>query len=231
MEIYDNFMDKEFAIQLKEILANNKKGAFTEWLFDLDASQARIVGKLFPLGIELMKAAAKVAFEMSGDTETELEVINRITDYIKDRTDRLATTTNDESIKAIEAAISEGTSQGESVNKLRDRIKDVYAYATDVRAERIARTESLAVSNEGALAAYRQSPLVTGKEWSAVGDACEFCLELDGKVVEINDNFANLGTDFEGSDGGKLPIAYEDIEHPPIHPNCRCVLLPVVLEN
>jgi HK97 family phage portal protein len=231
MGLYQGIMDTEFKLQQKEILANNKKSSFIEWLFDVDASQTRIVGKLFPLGIELMKAAAKVALELAGDKETELEVVNRITDYIHDRTTRLATATNDETIKSIEAAISEGTQNGESVAKLRERVKEVYSYATDTRAQRIARTESIAVSNEGSLAAYRQSPLVTGKEWATTGDPCEFCAELEGKVVEIDSNFANLGHDFTGADGGKLKIDYEDIEHPPIHPNCRCVLLPVVLEN
>lgn len=230
-DTYKEFIDQEFQIQEKEILAKNKKATFIEWLFDVDASKQRIVGTLFPLGVELMKAAAKIALELAGDTETDLNITNNITEYIRDRIDRLATNTNDETIKSIEAAISEGTANGESVSKLRDRIKDVYKYANDVRAERIARTESLATSNEGALAAYRQSPLVTGKEWRTTGTPCEYCASLEGVIVELDQNFANLGDSITGIDGGHLPIDYEDIDHPPAHPNCECVLLPVVLEN
>lgn len=229
-EVYQEFINEEFELQLKEILSKNRKQAFPGWLFDIDASKRRITGTLIPLGIELMKTVAQIAFGMADDDETDLVLTDDIRDYITDRIERLAQNTNDQTIKIIEEEIAEGTQDGDSITKLRNRIKDVYKDATDIRAERIARTESLATSNEGALAAYRQSPLVTGKEWRTTSDPCEFCASLDGVIVELNTNFGNLGQAVEGDEGGELAIDYENIEHPPLHPNCRCVLLPVVLE-
>lgn len=96
-----------------------------------------------------------------------------------------------------------------------------------MRAERIARTESLAVSNEAALEAYKQSPMTNAKEWSAEFGACEFCQELDGKIIGLSENFASLGEQMIGADGNTYNVDYEDIARPPAHPNCRCALLPV----
>ena len=224
---YLKFMVGEFRKQQKEILAKNTKANFQNWMFDVDASNARIVGNLVPMSNELMKQAGKLALEMANDGETEFSINQKIKEYIFDRIKRLAIATNDETIAAIDATIAEGVAVGDSLDKLRKRIQNVYSEATTVRAERIARTESLAASNEGALEAYKQSPLVTAKEWSSEADACEFCMAFDGTVVGLNEDFAFQGQGVEGEDGGKLRTNYEDIEHPPLHPNCRCALLPV----
>lgn len=103
----------------------------------------------------------------------------------------------------------------------------MYDIADKVRAERIARTETLAASNAGANEAYRQSPLVKAKEWSTESDACEFCQSLDGKIVGLEEDFAKLGQDIEGENENKLRVDYEDIGFPPAHPNCKCAILPV----
>jgi hypothetical protein len=64
-------------------------------------------------------------------------------------------------------------------------------------------------------------------EWSAEFDACEFCLALNGMVVGLEESFAPLGGSVDGGDGGKYQVTYESINHPPLHPNCRCSILPV----
>lgn len=222
---YQRQMQQEFDLQEKEILSKNKKAAFSDWLFDVDASQKRIQGTFVPLGIELMQAAAELALEIADDKETEFLINQQIQKYLQDRTQKFAVATNDETIMQIEATISEGIKQGESVSKLRNRIRTVYD-ATKSRAERIARTESLAVSNEGALEAYKQSPMVNAKEWSAEIDACEFCKALNGKVIGLNEHFLGFGQSMESGDN-QMTANYESIVHPPLHPNCKCSLLPV----
>lgn len=224
---YKSFMVGEFNTQEKEILAKNTKAAFGTWIFDVDASTQRIVGNLVPMGLELMEEAAQYALDIADDADRQFEITQAIKDYVQQRILKLADATNDETIQAIEAAIAEGISQGESVAKLKKRIREIYDNATNVRAERIARTESLAASNEGTLEAYKQSPLVTGKEWSAEANACQYCNSLNGKIIGLSEDFAKLGQGVEGDDGQKLKTDYENILHPPLHPNCRCALLPV----
>jgi HK97 family phage portal protein len=224
---YLRFFIGEFNTQLKQILGKNKKDTLHNWYFDVDASQQRIMGTLLPMGQELMKAAALYALEVANDTATQFSITEEIQRYVHERIDKMARATNDDTIASITDTIGEGISQGESVDQLRKRIQVVYEEATNVRAERIARTESLAASNEGTLEAYRQSPLVNAKEWSAEADACEFCNSFDGIVIGLDEDFAKLGQGITGNEGGRLGTNYENVEHPPLHPNCRCALLPV----
>lgn len=228
---YKSLVNEEFDIQKKEILSRNKKGVFTNWEFDVEASTTRLVGNLTPLSITLIQEAAKYAFDMADDQKSKLVIDEKIQKFIHDRIMRLAQDTNDETIKIIEETITQGVKDGDSVTKLRNRINEVYDQATTVRSERIARTETLTASNQGALEAYRESPMVTAKEWSTEGNGCEFCQMMNGKIVGIEENFANLGQSIEATDsnGDKqaLKIGYVDIETPPLHPNCRCTILPV----
>lgn len=92
------------------------------------------------------------------------------------------------------------------------------AYAEDLlsqRAERVARTETIAAEAAGQQSAWKQAMgdgLLSSdsqKVWIATSvGACGICAELDGQVVGINEPFIT-------SDGVEL-------DHPPAHPNCRC---------
>lgn len=228
---YKAEMAKEFSLQLGEILRANK--AFTRnkeldnWMFNIEASKQRLIGTFVPLGIELMKDQSKFAFELADEPDLELEVNDRVRDYIQNRIDHMASSTNDETIKKIRDSITEGIQEGESLSQLKKRIRAIYSNASDVRAERIARTETIAASNEAAQEAYRQSPLVVSLEWSTEADGCVYCQALNGKIVGIDETFARTGESVTGTDGTLLPISYESIGHPPLHPNCRCSILPV----
>lgn len=225
--VYKEAMVIEFNKQETEILEKHGKKSF-DWLFDVEVAQSRLMGVLTPMGLQLMVEAAKLAFDIADDVDTEFLLNEVIKEYIRDRIERLAIDTNAQTVKALEDSLNEGIKQGENQAKLRNRVSDVYDQATKVRAELIARTEAIAASNEGTLEAYRQSPLVTGKEWSANFGACEFCMSLNGKVVEIEKNFADKGTTLTVGEK-TITVGYEHLSHPPLHPNCRCALLPVIL--
>lgn len=226
--VYQEALVIEFNKQEKEILAKHGKKNI-DWLFDLEVSKERITGSLVPMGLQIMQEASKLALEMANDKETEFLIDARIRDYIDDRIERLAIDTNEQTRKALTQSIAQGVKDGENLTKLRNRVREIYDYATNTRSELIARTEAIAASNEGALEAYRQSPLVTGKEWSANYGACDVCQSLDGKIVELEKNFADKGETLSSGDE-KIVVSYEHLTHPPLHPNCRCALLPVIIE-
>ena len=96
-------------------------------------------------------------------------------------------------------------------------------------AERIARTESIWAWNEGAMQGYIQTGMVESKQWVSSGDdrTCDFCLEMDGRIVGISENYFDMGSPIEVS-GQTLNLDYEDIAHPPIHCNCRCTISPIL---
>jgi SPP1 gp7 family putative phage head morphogenesis protein len=198
------------------------------WLFNLNASTERIVLNLFPLMVEIMKDQAKYAFDESENPDAELFINDRVKEYINERIYTLARETNDITIKEIIETITEGIFQGDSISQLRKRINDVYDNATTVRSERIARTETISASNESANEAYRQSPLVNYKEWHVEPDACEFCQALAGTIVGLDENFVENGGSVTSTDGNVYSVNYLPVDHPPLHPNCRCALLPVI---
>lgn len=226
---YQEFLNQEFELQEKEILNKNKKALFSNWAFDVVVSKQRILGTFIPLGITLMREAAKFAFDVADDNDTEFEINERITNYITERVTRFADEMNEVTISKLDESIAEGIAQGENLTKLRNRVQEIFTQATRERSERIARTEAIAASNEGANEAYRQSPLVNAKEWSANFGACEFCDQFNGKIVGLDEDFASLGETVTG-EKSNLILSYEDIEHPPLHPNCRCALLPVIID-
>ena len=108
----------------------------------------------------------------------------------------------------LRADIQQALEDGIRGNELADMLEDNYAFS-DSRAEMIARTETAFADVNGNLNAYKASGVVQGKTWIAAPSCCEFCQELDGMTVGIDEDFPN-----DGGDG------------PPLHPNCICDILP-----
>ncbi len=99
------------------------------------------------------------------------------------------------------------------------------------RASLMARTTGIWSYNEGAHQFYQESG-VAAEEWLVTVDdlLCEFCEELDGRIVKTDDSFLPQGESVEVNIGGEIQgmDAPFDIQHPPLHPNCICVLIPVI---
>ncbi|TDR82198.1 phage portal protein [Paludibacterium purpuratum] len=107
----------------------------------------------------------------------------------------------------MNAVVAQAMEEGWSNDELSDAINDDYAFS-DARADMIARTETANADIAGNLALYKSSGMVSNKQWLTAPDCCDECQDLNGAVVDIDD-------DFEG--GG-----------PPLHPQCRCDVLPVL---
>lgn len=116
------------------------------------------------------------------------------------------------------------------------------------RADMLARTGSIWAMNEGAQQRYHVAG-VRLVEWDATIDAvtCPWCQGMDGKIVRTKDPFWRAGSEYavrvptgktDDVDAkvarGKpattrrvLRLPFE-VQHPPLHPSCRCALLPVI---
>jgi HK97 family phage portal protein len=98
------------------------------------------------------------------------------------------------------------------------------------RRELIARTETIRASARGTQALYQEWG-VEGKEWLTTDDdrTCPWCFSLNGKTIGTAATYYPQGgslTVGEGDAARTMTFDYEDIEGPPLHPDCRCVLLP-----
>jgi len=133
------------------------------------------------------------------------KVIKWIKAHVGDLIKDLGDTTKDK----LRKTLAEGVAQGEKIPSLASRVSSVYDEAKGYRSKMIARTETIASSNQGALQAYDQSGVVKKKQWLAESDACDDCLKLQGKKVNLHSSFG-------------------EVDCPPLHPNCRCTILPVI---
>jgi HK97 family phage portal protein len=120
-------------------------------------------------------------------------------------------------LERLERELNEGYRNGESVAELEKRVKRVFEGTIREKgyaARRIARTETIRIANFARLTQYqRNKNIVEKKQWLSQLDARvdEVCASLHGEI-------ADLGGSFSG--GYYAP--------PDPHPNCRCVLLPVI---
>lgn len=94
------------------------------------------------------------------------------------------------------------------------------------RSKTIARTETIRAWTYATNEAWIESDVVEAKEWFTALDerVCSNCWPMHGKIVKLKDNFFNK---WQTAPWG-LKLDYENVEWPPLHPNCRCTLIPII---
>lgn len=135
-------------------------------------------------------------------------------------------TTRDE----LREQLTEGLALGEGIDPLRRRVQSVFTRASTTRAEMIARTEIIRATNFASNEAYLQSKgIVVRKEWLAERDerTCPFCLDIDGKTISVEKIFFKKG-DTINAKGQSYTVELLDVGYPPLHPGCRCTIIPIV---
>jgi SPP1 gp7 family putative phage head morphogenesis protein len=104
-------------------------------------------------------------------------------------------------------SLAEGYQLGESISDLTTRVMDFFD--DPVRAERIARTETITASNQGALFGYQDAGLDQCEFYTAQDErTCDLCNSMNGMIFNL-EYATNVIT---GS----------------THPDCRCCWLPVI---
>jgi len=135
-------------------------------------------------------------------------------------------------ISDLGGLIGQAQDEGWSIPRMQSALTDLYDGWSRTRAEMIARTETIRSSNAGALMAY-QGAGAEFKEWYNPIDqrTCPFCVEMNGTVIAIGDPYWGQGQEMTVADAAgktqRLKFSYEQVDHPPLHPNCRCTLLGV----
>jgi len=183
-----------------------------------------------PIEGEVIEDASKDAFKLVG-MDDQIDVSNPAAQkFLKENTVKFSDAVTEETNKLLGTQLAEGVELGESVPQLRSRVEGVFDGMTRMRANRIARSEVIRATNWATEQAYIESKVVEAKIWLTAMDerVCEWCGPMDGEEVGLGRTFLQQGSDFIGEDGGVLPIEYEPINRPPLHPNCRCTIIPRV---
>lgn len=180
-----------------------------------DRVAAELRGLLGRLAKE--RAAAALAHTLTGAADEEIrrlvEQANmKAIAWADARVGNLITDVSHTTRQAVNVIVGDSISEGTSNAELAERLAGSFEFS-DSRALMIARTETALAETQGTLTGYRESGVVAGKAWSADGEACDVCEGLDGEEVSLEGKFS------DGSDG------------PPAHPNCRCVVVPVLFDD
>ena len=208
--------------RIKDKIGVNKK-AYEDWLFNVKEESEELALLLLPLIVELMETQSEdVAHFITGQV---LELTPEIKRESQARILQIAGLYNQETITRLEKTLSDGVTNNESLVQLKKRVEAEFEAAKGYRAERIAKTESLKASNRTAELVYKYNGF-SEVEWFINPDACEFCRVYAGRTRSFGGVFTKVGSVVEGDDGGMLRVDYDDIDVPPLHPNCECSLIP-----
>lgn len=115
----------------------------------------------------------------------------------------------------LRAEVRKAIEAGDSTDQLARRLRNSFTFSED-RARMIARTEIARADSYGALLGWAQSGVVNGKTWQTAED------DRVSKECTHNQMVGDVPLDWDYGDG---------VFAPPEHPNCRCTLLPVVMEE
>lgn len=148
-----------------------------------------------------------------GFTKDQLAQANtKAIEYSEERAAELVTKVSDSTKEFLRSDITQALEGGLSNDDLADLLEDNYAFSAD-RAMVIARTETAYADVAGNLNAYAESGLVDSKQWITGEGCCDECQELDGEIVPLNEQFS------------------AGVDAAPLHPNCRCDILPILGED
>jgi len=207
------------------------------WLDIISAVDAFIAGQaatwranLLPLFRAAAEEAGQEVANFFGLDPRLGEVMRFIEDYGFKFTDKVSSVSREEVAGVLQRAMEEGWGIPETTQAL----QELYDGWSKTRATLIARTESIRISNAAAVAVYRYSGVVRKQWWTAMDErTCPACRDMHGTILDVDTAFAYLGdvliyTDEEGRERS-MQITYEDVQGPPLHPDCRCTVLPVVI--
>jgi hypothetical protein len=210
---------------------NNQKSIQARDLLDEDAEKGLVFDLLTPLQREYIEKEGQRAMNELG-LGGVFVVTPEIADALDSYTMKLSGGITQTSINKIKEILIENSEEG--ISTVAEKIDEFFDYSMGYRAEMIARSETIRSSNWSMVEAWKQTDVVDAKEWYTAQDerVCEFCMEMDERSIELNATFINEGDTMliEDEDGfvSEMVADYRDIDEPPLHANCRCVLLPVL---
>ena len=130
--------------------------------------------------------------------------------------------------KRFSAMLSAGMEEGEGIPELKKRVMNFFGEERKWKAENIARTESSYAAHHGVEQGWIQSDIVEGKEWIAQSGCCDFCAEMNGKILSLGKPYFGEGSTLTLSGGRSMFFDYSDVDSPPLHNNCECSILAIL---
>jgi len=211
---------------IKSINKKNK-GIDPDQLFALKDNVVAMIDLAAPILVDLWEAESSEAADMigmSGIEELSPETLERINSAVQ----LMAESYNETTLNQLKDKIEQALEAGASLNEVKEVVSDIYEFADNNRALRLARTESFRIANESSKDTWKQSGVVKTIKWFTSADerVCEWCAPQHGKVVSIDSNFYDIGDEVVGLNGGYFEVSYANVEAGSLHASCRCYTRP-----
>jgi SPP1 gp7 family putative phage head morphogenesis protein len=198
-----------FSAQQTEALANLRTNKLP--LVSVDKFKADYSEKIYPTLRRLLVESVKNGVDLVAPKNPHKDIPSALSQaaliWLRTRIGWAADEIGEETERMLRQSLEDGYAAGESMDQIADRVQG--AFDVDlVRAQRIARTETIGAANFGAKTGYREAG-VSQLEWLSARDdrTCEICEPMDGEMFPINN-------------APDIPFSS--------HPNCRCTWLPVL---
>jgi HK97 family phage portal protein len=194
-------------------------------VLDYDREIKATIDLFTPIMTELIKSEGQAAYDyldMSEDFDVEEpSIIKFINKSIKKLSGEITETT----ISEIGLIISRGVDSGLSFDEIASEVSN-YTGFSESRSLNIARTEVTRAQVETELQVWEDLGVVKAMQWYTAEDerVCELCSPMHGKEISIGDEFLTL------EEMEKVGVSNYNgaISGPPLHPSCRCTLIPLV---
>lgn len=213
-----SIMRKFFKAQRKYVVSKSiRKDIYSDWEFDIDEWSER----LYAEGIDFIR---RLVSQEGSDVLRRLRLIipdigqvsfdvnnPRVAELIRENVINFARQVNETTNASIREAVARGVEAGEGISDIANRVASVFDEAEGYRSELIARTEVIRNSNMAAEECYVAAG-IEKKQWYTTPDdaLCEECMDLADEIVPVGEAF---------SSGDYAP---------PLHPSCRCTIIPVI---
>ncbi len=185
----------------------------------------RLTEEVYPLAHDTMEQIGIGEAGTLGATESFSMLNPLITEYL----DSFAATkieglVDETTRQSLRDTLVEGVRAGEGIDDLSDRVRDVFVDADARRAELIARTEVVGMSNRAIYAAQTMSGVVHRRQWvAAMLRTRDSHKGLNGQVKGMDEKFTTMGGSTAEHPGG-FGVAKEDC-------NCMCTTIAIVDEQ
>ena len=230
LQSYLDRLNKTAVENVREALPTKAVG--DKQLFDMQDEIQNVVAELNPTMVSVATASGNHAYSLIPANSPYI-LSPKAYDYINDQIRKFATSMLETDKEYMTNIILEGVKNGDSVPTISRALRDGFKEFSKVQTDRITRTEVLRESNYFMVDAWKDSGVVEAKKWLSF-NPCPICEEIESKYgqKDLDENFLSLGDSItytnEKGDVKEFTVDYANLEEPPVHPNCRCTVVPVL---
>lgn len=240
---------KVFEWQEREIIRNlrSKSKSVDDYLFNRKASISMGIDLTTPVIEALIREFGAEAFLLLGISR-DYSMLAAAQRYLRIEPKKYSRSLTNTAYRELREMLALGLKEGKSIPELVKDVRAKYVNIKKTNLENIVRTEVTRAFSFATEDAYSQSGVVKAKRWLVTKDErlCEFCMSMESlyenrSTQELGKSFFKLGDKVQGVDpltGEPLrkkdgspkvfEVDYSDIDAPPLHPRCRCDIVPVL---